>query len=329
MSGNNEDNESSQSESGAQTSPQRPTVLGPPPDMSSLRPRTLHPSLSTSEEVVGSGGGNMSAFNSIPSVGTQRSKFVLEHDVPDEEISNSDVVILKDKRGDEGSKHWNSIMETATRALTKQFGVSKHKIVTPEGAEASSENHTKSLRIQNTIMDLLLRVDEGLHRCKRVDFMDILLIPNFNKTPSNDPAPSSSANKATNPSAKYVSADLNLVSDQNYAAMFHLERVPSYRHGKLDVALTLTLISRNQHDLVLCSTGEGDVVFVTRDRLDTKDVSTGEYTYNISWEATPDSDATLMCEQSGEQGEGGEGGEGGVPLEKYMEDFSYRMLSSK
>ena len=145
-------------------------------------------------------------------------------------------------------------------------------------------------------------------------------------TPSNDPAPSSSANKATNPSAKYVSADLNLVSDQNYAAMFHLERVPSYRHGKLDVALTLTLISRNQHDLVLCSTGEGDVVFVTRDRLDTKDVSTGEYTYNISWEATPDSDATLMCERSGEQGEGGEGG---VPLEKYMEDFSYRMLSSK
>ena len=37
-------------------------------------------------------------------------------------------------------------------------------------------------------MDLLLRVDEGLHRCKRLDFMDILLIPNFNKTPSNDPA---------------------------------------------------------------------------------------------------------------------------------------------
>ena len=98
----------------------------------------------------------MSAFNSGPSAGTQRSKFVLEHDVPDEEISDSDVVIPKDKRGDEGLKHWNSIMETATRALTKQFGVSKHKIVTPEGAEVSSGNHTKSLRIQNTIMDLLL-----------------------------------------------------------------------------------------------------------------------------------------------------------------------------
>ena len=53
-------------------------------------------------------------------------------------------------------------METATQALTKQFGVSKHKIVAPEGAEALSGNHTKSLRIQNTIIDLLLRVDEGL-----------------------------------------------------------------------------------------------------------------------------------------------------------------------
>ena len=105
MSGNNEDNESSQSESGAQTSPQRPTVLGPPPDMSSLRPRTLNPPLSRSEEVVCSSGGNMSAFNSGPSVGTQRLKFVLEHDVPDEEISDSDVVIPKDKREDEGSTY--------------------------------------------------------------------------------------------------------------------------------------------------------------------------------------------------------------------------------
>ena len=84
MSGNNEDNESVPSKSGAQTSPQQPTVLGSPPDMSSLRSRTHNPPLSRSEEVVGSDGGNMSAFNSGPSVNTQRSKFVLEHDVPDE-----------------------------------------------------------------------------------------------------------------------------------------------------------------------------------------------------------------------------------------------------
>jgi hypothetical protein len=77
MSGNNEDNESAPSKLGASTPPQRPTVLGPPPDMSSLRPRTLNPPLSRSEEVVGSGGGNMSVFNSRPSAGTPRSKFVL------------------------------------------------------------------------------------------------------------------------------------------------------------------------------------------------------------------------------------------------------------
>ena len=96
-------------------------------------------------------------------LGTQRSKFALDTAIPDNQIEDSDVVIPKQKRGSEGSKHYNSIVETATKALDKKFGVPKHNIVTPDRAEASSGNQTKSLRIQNTIMDLLLRVSEGLH----------------------------------------------------------------------------------------------------------------------------------------------------------------------
>ncbi len=73
------------------------------------------------------------------------------------------MVIAKDARGAKGSKHYISIMEIATRALDNKFGMPKHKIITTEGADASSGNQTKSLRIQQTIMDLLLRVQEGLH----------------------------------------------------------------------------------------------------------------------------------------------------------------------
>ena len=121
---------------------------------------------------------NAGIFNPpAQSTGSQRSKFALQNAIPDEDIEDSDVVIAKDARGAKGTKHYNSIMETATKALDNKFGVPKHKIVTSEGADASSGNQTKSLRIQNTIMDLLLNVQEGLHRCKRMDFMDILLVP--------------------------------------------------------------------------------------------------------------------------------------------------------
>ncbi len=36
-------------------------------------------------------------------------------------------------------------------------------------------------------MDLLLRVQEGLHRSERMDFMDILKVPAFVNTTSTDP----------------------------------------------------------------------------------------------------------------------------------------------
>ena len=49
----------------------------------------------------------------------QKSKFVLQTAIPDDDIVDSDVVIPKDKRGQEGSKHWNAIMD----AVEVKFGV--------------------------------------------------------------------------------------------------------------------------------------------------------------------------------------------------------------
>ncbi len=93
---------------------------------------------------------------------TQKSKFTLTNVIPDDQIKDSDVVLSKDLHENKGTKKYHAIMELAPRALEKKFGVTKHKIVTPNGADASSGNQIKNLNIQNTIMDWLLHVQEGL-----------------------------------------------------------------------------------------------------------------------------------------------------------------------
>ena len=115
--------------------------------------------------------------------GSQRSKFVRSSDISDDDIADTDVVVPKTKRGTEGTKDYNSIMKDATAALSTKFGVAKHMIVTPDGAESPSGNNIKSVHIQHSILQLILRSHEAHQRCKRYDFMSILLIPNF-KIPS-------------------------------------------------------------------------------------------------------------------------------------------------
>ena len=73
-----------------------------------------------------------------PAVGSQRSKFVRSSDIADDDIPDTDVVVPKTKRGTEGTKDYNSIMKDATAALSTKFGVAKHMIVTPDGAESPS-----------------------------------------------------------------------------------------------------------------------------------------------------------------------------------------------
>ena len=70
-----------------------------------------------------------------------------------------------------------------TAALSTKFGVAKHMIVTAEDSDSPSGNNIKSLCIQHSILQLILCSHEAHQRCKRYDFMSILLIPNF-KTPN-------------------------------------------------------------------------------------------------------------------------------------------------
>ena len=124
----------------------------------------------------------------------------------------------------------------------------------------------------------------------------------------------------------YLSRDLALVSSTMEAALFYLERVPSFRNGPADNAIRLSLDSgisssaATSSRLLLCTTGMeqdgsgGDVLLVHSDRVDRLQTDGATYTYNVAFETTPDSDATVQLELSNDD----------VPLDRYM-DYKYRM----
>ena len=70
---------------------------------------------------------------------------------------------------------------------------------------------------------------------------------------------------------------------------------------------------------ISCSTGVNDgseVVLVGEDRLESMH-GDGSLIYNVAWEVTPDSDSTLLLKEDD------------IPLEKYIDDFRFRMSTSK
>ena len=161
--------------------------IGPPPIMY-MSPRgnsgaNLAAVLSGGDEEVSAEVDQLAAKEVTPAAGTQRSKFVRREDIADDDIADTDVVVPKTKRGTEGTKDYNSIMKDATTSLSTKFGVAKHMIVTAEDSDSPLGNNVKNLRIQHSILQLILRSHEAHQRCKRYDFMSILLIPNF-KTPN-------------------------------------------------------------------------------------------------------------------------------------------------
>ena len=70
---------------------------------------------------------------------------------------------------------------------------------------------------------------------------------------------------------------------------------------------------------ISCSTDVNDgseVVLVGEDRLESMH-GDGSLIYNVAWEVTPDSDSTLLLKEDD------------IPLEKYIDDFRFRMSTSK
>ena len=117
----------------------------------------------------------------------------------------------------------------------------------------------------------------------------------------------------------YVSKDLALVSNLSDACIFQIKRCKPFRNGPADDSVVISVNGLGDRELILCSTGVNDgseVVLVGEDRLESMH-GDGSLIYNVAWEVTPDSDSTLLLKEDD------------IPLEKYIDDFRFRMSTSK
>ena len=76
-----------------------------------------------------------------PNVVGQRSKFVLEEDILDVDITDADVTLLKEHDGVPGSSDYRKNTMLATSLLSDKFGVASHKIIvkSQDGDSASAQ----------------------------------------------------------------------------------------------------------------------------------------------------------------------------------------------
>ena len=110
-----------------------------------------------------------------PKVVGQRSKFVLEEDILDVDIADSDVTLRKEHYGVPGSSDYRKNMVLVTSPLDDKFGVASHKvIVKSQDGDVNTSQH-----IQQTVISVIRRVQEGHQRAKAMDWMDICNVPNL------------------------------------------------------------------------------------------------------------------------------------------------------
>ena len=106
----------------------------------------------------------------------QRSKFVLDTDVPDTDMLDIEVSLKKEDYGEPGTSDYRKNRAAATAALSEKFGVARHKVL----AAAEDGDQSKYTHVQTVIVGILHRVKQGELRAKAVDWMDICTIPFLN-----------------------------------------------------------------------------------------------------------------------------------------------------
>ena len=111
--------------------------------------------------------------STLPPVTKQHSKFVLKDDLPDELMLDIEVTLKKEDYGEVGSSDYRKNRAMATAALSKKFGVARHKIL----ANAEEGDQSKYSHVQSVIVGILHRVKQGENRAKQMDWMDICVIP--------------------------------------------------------------------------------------------------------------------------------------------------------
>lgn len=110
------------------------------------------------------------------------SLFTRDFDVDDDDLLDVDVILLKADYGVPGSSDYRKNMALATVALAEKFGVARHKVVSATG-EADSGDQAKSQHVQQVLVGILHRVNEGQERASAMDWIDISLVAALSSSP--------------------------------------------------------------------------------------------------------------------------------------------------
>ena len=81
----------------------------------------------------------------------QKAKFVLQQDIPDEQIDDQDIILKKENYGTPGTTEWRKNMAMATEPLKEPFGVAQHKVV----HRVEDGDQQSFLKIQQMIVGVL------------------------------------------------------------------------------------------------------------------------------------------------------------------------------
>ncbi len=104
------------------------------------------------------------------------SYFCLSVGCTQAEIERNQVVVKKEKRGDEGSKQFTSNYTNGTEALKPGFGPAKHFVQRSKDGEDDDAGNTNCTYIQEFFCSNLTKVDSLEHCVISYNFKDILML---------------------------------------------------------------------------------------------------------------------------------------------------------
>ena len=116
------------------------------------------------------------SYDSDPVAKANSSYFRLTTGRSAAEIERNQVVVKKEKRGEEGSKQFTSNYTAATEALKPGFGAAKHFVQRSKDGEEADAGNTNYTYIQEFFCSNLTKVDSLEHRVIAYDFKDILML---------------------------------------------------------------------------------------------------------------------------------------------------------
>ncbi len=154
-----------------------------PRDLTSVFERPAHHSSVTMTNLAN----QLPSYDSDAIAQANSSYFCLPTGRTPAEIERNQVVVKKEKRGEEGSKQFTSNYTAATEALKPGFGAAKHFVQRSKDGEEADAGNTNYTYIQEFFCSNLTKVDSLEHRVISYDFKDILMLRELRDVNQDDP----------------------------------------------------------------------------------------------------------------------------------------------